>query len=228
MPKLNLPKKNVIGLAFEPIYFLNLTSEFVDYAQKHIGKYFIGEKFDLPDPFVEGFAYLWHITPPQNIITSKPKIMSIVVSQKRQAPGHIYRHELIEQIIKNNLPIDIYGYGSEQYSHANHIKGKFDEAEPYMDYLFSICIENFQTNHYFSEKIISPILTNCNPIYLGCRNIDSYFDDVIKLSGNVEKDILLLKKILKKPNNYFNPVYNKKHLKKINLIENIEDIFKKV
>ena len=69
---------------------------------------------------------------------------------------------------------------------------------------------------------------NCNPIYLGCRNIDSYFDNVIKLSGQVEKDIFLLKKILKKPNQYFNNIYNKKHLKVINLIENIEEIFKKV
>jgi len=228
MPELTIPKENVIGLAFEPIYFLNLTTEFVNYAQKHIGKYFIGDKFDLPEPFIEGFAYLWHVTPPPSVIKDKPKLMSIVVSNKRQAPGHIYRHQLIEQIIKQNLPIDIYGYGSEQYSHNNHIKGKFDDTEPYKDYSFSICIENFQTNHYFSEKIISPILMNSNPIYLGCRNIDNYFDNVIKLSGNVEQDIFLLKKILNNPNKYFNTMYNKKHLKVINLIENIEHLFKTV
>ena len=32
MPILNIPKENVLGLAFEPIYFLGLTPEFVEYA----------------------------------------------------------------------------------------------------------------------------------------------------------------------------------------------------
>ena len=229
MPELNIPKENVIGLAFEPIYLLGLTPEFIDYAQKHIGKYFIGDKFDLPEPFVEHFAYLWHSQLPPSIITNKPNLMSIIVSHKSYAPGHMYRHMLIEEIIKHNLPIDIYGYGSELYSYRypenTNIKGKFDGNEPFTDYSFSICIENYQTNHYFSEKIISPIVLNCNPIYLGCRNIDTYFDNVIKLTGNVNEDILLLKNILSTPEKYFNPMYNTKHLKVINLIENIEYLY---
>jgi hypothetical protein len=39
MPNLNnIPKENVIGLAFEPITFLQLNDEFIEYAKKHIGK----------------------------------------------------------------------------------------------------------------------------------------------------------------------------------------------
>ena len=65
MPALkpNVPKENVIGLAFEPINFLGLTIRFVDYAKKHIGLYYIGQKADLPLPFTEHFAYMWHTTP---------------------------------------------------------------------------------------------------------------------------------------------------------------------
>ena len=163
MPDLKIPKENVIGLAFEPTQFLNITNEFVNYAQQHIGKYLIGDKYNLPEPFINHFGYMWHSRPPKEI-TLKEKVMSIVVSNKRSAPGHIYRHQLIEQIIKNQLPIDIYGHGSGQYSYPT-VKGSFNDAEPYENYLFSVCIENFKCSHYFSEKIITPLLYNCMPIY---------------------------------------------------------------
>jgi len=223
MPDLTIPKENVIGLAFEPIRFLNLSRDFVIYANSHIGKYFIGDKINLPAPFVEHFGYMWHSRPPKEI-TIKEKIMSIVVSNKRAAPGHIYRHQLIEEIIKYKLPIDIYGHGSSQYSYSD-VKGSFEDAEPYDNYLFSVCIENFNSNHYFSEKIITPLLYNCMPIYNGCNNIDKYFDDIIKLNGDIDKDIQLLINILKEPYKYYKATYNDKNKKTVNLIENIERLF---
>ena len=48
MPLLNIPKENVIGLAFEPPYFLGVNQRFIDYANKYIGTYYIGEKNNLP------------------------------------------------------------------------------------------------------------------------------------------------------------------------------------
>jgi hypothetical protein len=224
MPNLNnIPKENVIGLAFEPIPFLGLSQTFINYAQKHINKYYIGDKNKLPEPFVEHFGYMWHSRPPKEII-SKHNIISIVVSNKRSAPGHIYRHKLIEQIIKLRLPIDIYGHGSNLYSY-NRIKGSFNDAEPYEKYLYSICIENYQCNHYFSEKIITPLMYNCTPIYLGCKNIDMYFDNIFKLTGDVNKDLLLIIKIIRNPTQYYKPTYNEKNIKTVNLIENIERLY---
>src|SRR6056300_1519968 len=38
----HIPKKNVVGLAFEPLPFLGLSQKFIDYAVNNIGKYFIG------------------------------------------------------------------------------------------------------------------------------------------------------------------------------------------
>ena len=223
MPELKIPKENVIGLAFEPIRFLNITHEFVNYAKQHIGKYLIGDKYNLPEPFVEHFGYMWHSRPPKEI-TLKEKVMSIVVSNKRSAPGHIYRHQLIEEIIKNRLPIDIYGHGSGQYSYPT-VKGSFNDAEPYENYLFSICIENFKCGHYFSEKIITPLLYNCMPIYNGCNNIDTYFDDIINITGIVHTDIQTLTEILKNPYKYYKPTYNDKNKKTVNLIANLENLF---
>ena len=162
MPPLKIPKKNVIGLAFEPFQFLGLTDEFIEYAKNHIGKYLIGDKHNLPELFIEHFGYMWHSRPPKEI-TYKPQLISIAVSTKCFAPGHIYRHKLIEKIIQYKLPIDIYGHGSNLYSY-NRVKGSFNDDEPYHSYLFSICIENHICNHYFSEKIVTPLLYNCMPL----------------------------------------------------------------
>jgi hypothetical protein len=191
----HIPKQNVIGLAFEPYVYLGLTEEFVQYAMKYIGKYFIGDTMGLPEPFIEGFSYMWH-NPPLKQLPIKTKIMSMMISDKASLEGHIYRHELVQKILQTNLPIDIYGRGCKFYKHLNdpRIRGEFVEGEPYNDYQYHICIENCKTNHYFSEKILNPLLANTIPIYMGCRNIDSYFPDmVIKISGNIQADISMLR-----------------------------------
>lgn len=63
---LKIPKENVLGFAFEPLPFLHITSEFIDYAKKHIGTYYIGDTstLKLPPPFTENYAYMWHISIP--------------------------------------------------------------------------------------------------------------------------------------------------------------------
>jgi hypothetical protein len=222
--KKNIHKKNVIGLSFEPSQFLRLSSQFIEYAQKNISKYFIGDKGNLPDPFIEGCCYIWHITP-ITYIPIKNKYMSIVLSQKQFAPGHAYRHTLVKAILKSNLPIDIYGRGCCYYNDPR-VKGIFNEIEPYENYYFHICIENFQSNHYLSEKILNPLLCNTKPIYLGCRNIKDYFkQDIIMLTGNVDEDMLLLTTILKNPEIYKSPINLAEIKDNYNIIKNIDKLF---
>jgi len=202
---LNIPKENVIGLAFEPLQFLNLSHQFIDYAKKHIGTYFIGEKPDtLPDLFKEHYGYMWHMTP----LETKPikkNIISIMVSDKAYAEGHKYRHLLVGEILKSKLPVDIYGRGCRQYSYLNdpRLKGEFTETEPYLSYVYHIAIENYETPHYFSEKITNTLLCETVPVYLGCKNIDSYFPkQVIHLSGDIKNDMELLESICSQPEYY--------------------------
>jgi len=224
MPKLkDIPKENIIGLAFEPIYFLGLTPQFIEYAKKYISKYFIGDKYDLPEPFTEHFGYMWYSRPP-NEITNKTKLMSIIVSEKNFAPGHMYRHKLVELIIQYKLPIDIYGRGSTNYKY-NRIMGKFENVEPYEDYMFSVCIENYICNHYFSEKVITPLMYNCNPIYLGCKNINSYVENIIPIGGNANQDIETIIKILVNPQLYYKKTYTERNIQAVNLIQHVEGLF---
>lgn len=219
-PNLNIPKENVIGLACEPPSFLCLTRHFINYCEKHISKYYIGDVHNLPDCFIEKYAYLWHVTP-LRYIPIKNKLMSIMVSIKQTAPGHKYRHKLTKSILKTNLPIDIYGNGCKYYTRDNRLKGEFEEYEPYENYKFHICIENFQENHYFSEKITNTLLCYTTPVYLGCKNIDNYFpNSVIKLVGNIDDDIKLLESICLNPDKYI------KNINQTNIIEtiNIENL----
>ena len=208
MPALTLPKSKVLGLAFEPLEFLNLTPTFLSYAAKHIGTYLIGKKLHLPSPFVEHFGYMWHLTPPTET-KNKPKLMSLMISNKTLTAGHQYRHTLCKMILTSQLPIDIYGNGCAYYSKIwdTRLKGKFQEEEPYADYLFHIAIENVETPHYFSEKIMNPLLCGTVPIYLGCQQIDQYFPKmIIKLSGKAIDDLALLTDICSQPERFLKPI----------------------
>lgn len=268
MPPLKILPKNVIGFSFEPYELVHISNRFIEYAKNYIGKYYIGSKHNLEEPFVEGFGYMWFANPRRDIPLSEKKgIMSIIVSEKRFAPGHQYRHQMVEAIIKNHLPIDIYGRGSSFYKNStdknndslndslNNIKGEFHDESPYENYMFSICIENFRNHHYFSEKIMSPLMHNCMPIYWGCTNIHSYFEEVVLLTGDLKKDMNLIVDILhlwtikpptnrrlishkgngyqaieiaegvKNPLAFYKPTYSEKNKKKINLIENIDTLF---
>jgi hypothetical protein len=108
MPKIDhIPKQNVIGFAHEPLPFLQITPEFITYAQKHIKCYYLGDNPGiLPEPFQEGNGYLSCYSPPSQETLTQTKFMSIMISQKTSAPGHKYRHELVSAILKTNLPIE--------------------------------------------------------------------------------------------------------------------------
>jgi hypothetical protein len=153
--------------------------------------------------------------------------MSLMVSQKNSAPGHKYRHKLVQAILKSDLPIDIWGRGDVYYSKLNdpRIKGRFDRYEPYESYDFHICIENFESNHYFSEKITNTLLCGASPVYLGCRNINTYFPNyVTTLSGSVEHDMVLLRDILTNPEKYKKDIDVKSVHESIDLLHNISKI----
>jgi len=209
MPQLraDVPKENVIGFAFEPPQFLNVTPEFIRYAQSHIGKYFIGDATGLPEPFVERYSHMWHnpFNPEGSGSITKDRIMSIMVSEKTREAGHAYRHKLVNAILETDLPIDVYGRGCRYYNYLGdaRVKGEFQEAEPYLPYMYHIAIENFETNAYFSEKIVNALLARTVPIYMGCLTINEHFPNmVIRLSGDLRKDMQLLAAICADPETY--------------------------
>jgi len=239
MPILNIPKKNVIGISTEPNKFLFENSEkkqsFIEYAQNNISKYYVGDKEDLPDPFVEGQTfYIYNKT--HFYSNPKNKFCSIVLSDKTWTSNQVYRHKLVERILQTDLPIDIYGGGTYLYEKYNDKRVKFafkgtpDDPHgtiPFENYKFHICIENTSSNNYFSEKISNPLLSNNVPIYYGCKKIDDYFNINIKLNGDLEHDINLLTDVYKNQENYLNNNNNKYEdiIEKLNIFNFLHVLF---
>jgi len=228
-PKLRngICKSNVIGLAQEPTVFIvqMMNENKLKYISNNVGKYFIGDNV-LTQPFLEKYSYLLH-NKPLSYIPIKTKRMSFIVSQKKDYWfGYGYRYKLLNAILNSYLPIDIYGRVCYNNIKDARMKGVFNNNEPYEDYEFHICIENFITGAYVSEKVINPLLTNTIPIYLGCRNIKEYFgDDVITMSGNIETDMILIKDIINNPEKYRRNIDIEKIKKKISFLDNLDSIF---
>jgi glycosyltransferase involved in cell wall biosynthesis len=221
---LNIPKENVIGLAFEPPQFLKVSQEFAQYVEKHVGRYFIGDSTGLPATFINKYAFMWHLTPPRREPV-KDRLMSIMVSQKTEAPGHLYRHELVRAILATDLDIHIYGRGCQFYQGDPRVKGGFDnDDEPHERYHFHICIENFQTEAYTSEKYTNAVLWGTTPIYWGSRTT-LFPENTIVLSGDVINDILLIRDIVNNPAQYKRKFNQTVVRSRLNLLKNLDDIF---
>jgi hypothetical protein len=235
---ISVPPERVLGLAFEPIPYLRLSYDFIRFAEKCVGQYYIGHIHpNLTSTFFkEHHGYMWHIPHPQippsleekyyNSEANQRNKISIIVSHKMKAPGNAYRHKLAAFILINNLPIDIWGNGTEIHSkrfpNCKNIKGPFKDKEPYESYSLSICIENYRHPHYFSEKITNCLVYNTTPIYLGCIEIDTYFPgQVIHLTGDLKYDTNLLVNISKNPSAYIRGIKHHENDNVLNLLKNL-------
>ena len=226
---ISVPPECVLGLAFEPIKYLRLSYDFIDFAEKHVGMYYIGYKHpNLTSAFFkEHHGFMWHTDYPlKSTIKNSKNAVSIIISNKYQAPGHIYRSKLVAFILKHDLAVDIWGNGTERYGSKfpdkKNIKGPFKDKEPYESYSLSICVENYRHPHYFSEKISNCLVCNTTPIYLGCTEIETYFpNQVVHLSGNLQEDCALLVEISKNPKKYVREIKTNENDTVLNLMKNL-------
>jgi hypothetical protein len=97
----------------------------------------------------------------------KTKNISIVSSDKELCELHKARKELALLYEGSGL-VDCYGTFNG---------GKFASVEEYMaDYRYSIVIENYIDDYWFTEKILNCFANKVVPIYFGARKIDEFFN----------------------------------------------------
>lgn len=116
-------------------------------------------------------------------IHPKNKLCSIVSSSKKMCVLHNFRLGSVDLISrKYQNKVDIFG-----------IKKWCKIHESLNDYMFSIVIENYQDDLYFTEKILNCFATGTIPIYLGARKISDIFNEngIIRFNDLTELDTIL-------------------------------------
>jgi hypothetical protein len=98
---------------------------------------------------------------------SKPRLLSVVCSDKKMVPAHRQRLRFVE-ILRDHFGdrIDVFGRGHHP------INDKWDAIAPYR---YHIALENDRTPHFWTEKLADAYLGLAHPIYFGCPNIEDYF-----------------------------------------------------
>ena len=100
-------------------------------------------------------------------ITAKTKLLSIIASDKRWTPLQEWRQQCAQFIKRENLG-DSYGKSVD-----NPVASTYEGLAPYM---FSIVSENIAIDNYFTEKILNCFAVGTIPVYIGCRNINQFFN----------------------------------------------------
>lgn len=103
-------------------------------------------------------------------IYNKNKLCSMVSSNKKMCELHLIRLQIMQSIQQNPKIDKFFGGGGP---------GDGDWLPIFRtlkDYMFSIVIENFIDDLYFTEKILNCFATGTIPIYVGAKNINTIFD----------------------------------------------------
>lgn len=209
----NIPRENVIGMSYEPNALSHrlMHPRVLEFIKDRVSRYFIPQEhpqLTLPQFSVHHtFLATNCMYADNNMHTPKTKFMSFILSEKTWLSAHRYRHDLLDAIMKTNLPIDVYGAGGKRYQGDPRYKGPFagdDNHTPFDSYKFHIAIENTREEYYISEKYTKPLLNGCIPVYLGCPKIEEIFGErcCIYLSGDLDRDMSMLHDIANNPSKY--------------------------
>ena len=120
----------------------------------------------IPNGIFFPFGSTW-VNTPDSLDLTKSRMTSLIASAKRSQPGHLVRHDIVDWARANEMDLVALGGGYQPFEH------KHEGLAPYR---FSVVIENSNEPNYFTEKLIDAVLCGCVPIYLGCPNIECFFD----------------------------------------------------
>ena len=125
------------------------------------------ELLSLGEPFkyclTNAAPWIWE---ENRMIHPKTKLVSMIASNKGWLRGHQNRLEWVEKL---KGKVDLYGTGREF-----QLKDKEDGIK---DYMFSVAIENDNSDVYFTEKLTDNFVMGTVPVYYGSRKaVEKYFD----------------------------------------------------
>lgn len=182
LPRLHKPGLLFIGVVMEPECILHTNK----YYLKHYRKYDMLLTYDqeLLSKCPNARLYIYGTTwIPKSIyenidVSRKQAKISCLTGWKVLTPAHSYRKLLYEN--QTHIPFPITWYRSSKGAplpvYGDNPMVYDDKSVIFLDYQFSIAIENSRHPNYFTEKLIDCLVTKTIPIYYGCPNISKYFD----------------------------------------------------
>ena len=181
LPRLNLPGLLFIGIAMEPDAILHTRAKFLKIYQNYDMLLTHDEELlTLPNArlFLFGTTLI-----PEHIyesidITRKQNKISCLTGSKGMTVAHGYRKFLYNNQSRIPFPITWFrsSVGKPLPVYGDNPVVYEDKSVIFLDYQFSIAIENSRQKYYFTEKLIDCLITKTIPIYYGCKNIAEYFD----------------------------------------------------
>ena len=125
------------------------------------------ELLALGEPFkyciTNAAPWIW---PDNRKIHEKTKLVSMIASNKGWLRGHQNRLQWVEKLQDK---VDLFGTGR-----PNQLRDKEDGLR---DYMFSVSIENDDSDTYFTEKLTDNFAMGTVPVYWGSRKVvEKYFD----------------------------------------------------
>ena len=166
--------KKVIFFQKEPDHVMHYS-----YERENLHKSFYHSKGDswmIQTPWI-GLTHdeLVALKPP-----TKKYALSVVDSGRGVLEGHHHRLRALQDILMQIPDIHFFGHITKGRENTGPFKTSLPpraKESAFLEYKYAIAIENGRTPHYFSEKIIDPMLCWTTPIYWGCSNIGKYFPE---------------------------------------------------
>lgn len=109
------------------------------------------------------FGGSW-IAPEEYGLRDKSKMVSMIVSEKRDMAAHRLRHQAV---VEFGDQMDVMGGGYRPI---------VSKLEGLGDYRYVVVAESCQLDTYFTEKLIDPLTVGTVPIYRGCPKLEQAFD----------------------------------------------------
>jgi hypothetical protein len=121
-------------------------------------------------------AYTW--VKNKNIFP-KNKLWSIIASSKKDAPGHRFRHVIVESYQGH---VEVFGSGYKKIENKN---------EGLNDFMYSFAIENIKAEGYWTEKVVDCFATGTIPIYWGAESLSDFFieEGIVRLVDDFDLSI---------------------------------------
>lgn len=144
----------------------------------------------IPNAVLFEYGTKWMTEDEYNSSTNKEYSVSFLGGNKIMTNNHRIRYNLWKKQDLITIPKKFYN---------STFQGKIDDKSDLFlgdrkielfNSMYHICIENNSSKYYFSEKLIDCLLMKSIPIYIGCSNIEDYFNTKTILDVKNEDEII--------------------------------------